>query len=314
MSKVFFYCRVIAVILILAGCSPQPDKIAPETQSISDLELVKLIGPDIGSDRSLSSPRDIAINQKGEIYIADFGNDRIVKLDSSYGFLGEFGGFGDISNTLNGPLSISLDNASNVYIVDSGNSRIVRLDSRLNFIAAQTGFTKDNQNFFDRPLCIALSVRGDIYIGDNGLGDCYKLDPFFNYVFDFGAHNTTSGIGCPTAIAIGDGNQIFVADSDNGRVVVFDDFGILLRHIGEGKLAKPVALRIDSKNRLWVADSALRQLLCFSPYGKLIFSWPSGNAAPLVSPAGFCFSAAGSIYLVDSAGNRILILKPVIGK
>jgi tripartite motif-containing protein 71 len=313
MSKVFrAFCVIIAALLV-AGCSPSVGNPRVETQTITGIELIRLVGPDIETARPLSSPRDIAINQKGELYIADYGNDRIVKLDSNFAVIGEYGGFGGANASLNGPLSAALDNASNLYIVDSGNSRIVRLDSRLNYIAAQSGFFKESQHFFDRPICVALSNRGDIYIGDNGPGDCYKLDPFFNYTFDFGARNSTSGVGCPAAIAIGNGNQIYVADSENGRIMVFDDFGVLNRSIGQDTLQKPVAVRIDSGGRIWAADSKSRQLLCFNNRGALIYGWPSDNLAPLSTPAGFCFTTDGFIYLLDSTANRILVLKPIIG-
>jgi DNA-binding beta-propeller fold protein YncE len=313
MSKVFRAFSVIITALLAAGCSPRVGNPRIETQTITGIELIKLVGPDLGTVRPLSSPRDIAINQKGELYIADYGNDRIVKLDTNFAVIGEYGGFGGANASLNGPLSLALDNASNLYIVDSGNSRIVRLDGRLNYIAAQSGFVKETQYFFDRPICIALSNRGDIYIGDNGLGDCYKLDPFFNYTFDFGARNSTSGVGCPSAIAIGDGKQIYVADSENGRVMVFDDFGVLNRSIGQETLQKPAVIRVDSGGRIWVTDSKLRQLFCFNNRGALIYGWPANNLAPLSDPAGFCFTTDGLIYLLDSAANRILVLKPIIG-
>jgi DNA-binding beta-propeller fold protein YncE len=310
LSPIFF---VYIAISIIAGCSPRPVVNYTESTTISDLEIVNIIGPDIGSDRNLSSPRDIAINQRGELFIADYGNDRIVKLDSNFIFVTESGGFGDIGNSLNGPLSLAIDNASNLYIVDSGNSRIVRLDGRLNFISGQNSFTRDTKIYFDRPLCIALSIRGDIYVGDNGAGECYKFDPFFNYVFNFGSRNSSSGIGRPAAIAVGSGNQIYVADSENGGISVFDDFGILIRRIIDKNLILPSALRIDSKGRLWVADNAARMLFCFNTSGKLLYKWPENNSAFLISPAGLCFGPDGLIYLLDSTANRILILKPIYG-
>jgi DNA-binding beta-propeller fold protein YncE len=314
MSKLSSVFILASAILLLTGCATHLGKTAVETKTISSIEPVKMIGPDIGATRPLSSPRDIAINQKGEIYIADYGNDRIVKLDSSFSFVGEFGGFGSSGASLSGPISVALDNVSNLYVVDSGNSRILRLDSRLNFISTESGYSKDSRYFFDRPISIALSARGDIYIGDTGSGDCYKLDPFFNYIFDFGSRNSTSEIGRPSAIAIGEGNQVFVADSENGRVTVFDDFGILLRSLGQDILSKPVALKADKNGLVWVIDSQTRQLYCFNIRGQLLFSWPGQNNIPLNSPAGFCLANSGLIYLTDLAANRIIILKPIFGK
>lgn len=310
LSSTFF---VYIAILIIAGCSPRPAINYTDSTTILDLELINIIGPDIGSARNLSSPRDIAINRRGELFIADYGNDRIVKLDSNFLLLGESGGFGDIGNSFSGPQSLAIDNVSNLYIVDSGNSRIVRLDNRLNFVAAQNSFSKDTKVFFDRPLCIALSSRGDIYVGDNGAGECYKLDPFFNYVFNFGSRNSSSGVGRPIAIAVGNGNQVYVADSENGVVSIFDDFGILIRKIIDKNLIRPEALHIDSKGRLWVSDSVARKLFCFNTSGKLLCCWPVNDSALLISPVGFCFSPNGNIFLLDSAASRILILKPVYG-
>jgi DNA-binding beta-propeller fold protein YncE len=313
MSKAILAFCVIFTLLNSTGCSPRPDGLKLDSHPIARIELVKLVGPEFGSTRPLLSPRDIAVNQRGELFIADYGNDRIVKMDSSFNFLGEYGGFGETNSSLSGPSSIALDNASNLYIVDSGNSRIVRIDGRLNFISTQSGFTRETSYFFDRPLCVAVSKRGDIYVGDNGLGDCYKLDPFFNYTFDFGARNSTSGVGCPSSIGIGDGYQIFVADSENGRVMIFDDFGIYNQSIGQDLLQKPAVVRIDSKNRIWVSDSKMAHLYCINGRGSLICEWPSDNIIQLNNPAGFCFSPNGLIYLLDSAANRILILKPIIG-
>ena len=112
---------------------------------------MNVIGPSIGSTRRLAQPRDITANMVGEIYIADYGNDRIVKLDSALNFIGEVGGFGASDYSINGPVSLALDNVSNLYVVDSGNKRLLRFDRNLNFISEETGYTKgDKINF----LCV----------------------------------------------------------------------------------------------------------------------------------------------------------------
>jgi tripartite motif-containing protein 71 len=310
--------RIVWVIFLLCGllfaCASERPQIGAESPAILDLQLVKVLGPVVGSDRALSSPRDIAINRLKEIYIADYGNDRIVKLDSTFAFVKEVGGFGASSYSLNGPLSIALDNVSNVYVVDSGNARVVMLDRYLNFISAESGFTRDEKIKFIRPQSIDISTRGDIYIGDEGLGACYKLDPFFSYVQDFGSREQVQPVGYPAGIFCDRNGKIYVADSDYGKIYVFDDFGLLLRTFGADVLRKPASVITAPSTGIWVTDSDAAMLYCFDSKGREQFRWNGQGQTIMKRPAGLCADDSGKIYVVDSQANRIFITKPIPGQ
>lgn len=85
----------------------------------------------------MSAPRGIAFDREGSLYIADTGNNRVRKVDSSGvirtvagrgtpGFSGDGGPAVDAQ--LSQPWAVAVDDDGNLYIADRLNSRIRRVD------------------------------------------------------------------------------------------------------------------------------------------------------------------------------------------
>jgi DNA-binding beta-propeller fold protein YncE len=301
--------------LLVSSCGPARHQQSTETNSILNLQTIAVIGPQIIDAGSLRSPRDVAVNQLGEIYIADYGNDRVVKLDSTGAFIKEVGGFGAGDYVMSGPLDIAIDQISNVYVVDSGNRRVVRFDRFLNFISSETGYKNDPDVSFIRPLSIDITGRGDILLGDEGLGACYKLDQFFGYILDFGGRDEYQSIVQPSAIAYDTRNsKIYVVDAHSSHALIYDDFGLLLQVFGDDVLDKPSAITIAPKTGIWVGDENTGMIYCFNFRGHEIFRWNGYGAFSLQSPSGlFWDNNTGKLYIVDSQASRVLITSPLTG-
>ena len=86
----------------------------------------------------LNSPADVAVDGSGNLYIADTGNDRIRKVDTSgtittiagsgaSGFSGDGGPA--TAARLNSPADVAVDGSGNLYIADTGNDRIRKVDT-----------------------------------------------------------------------------------------------------------------------------------------------------------------------------------------
>ena len=69
-------------------------------------------------------PSQIAVDSSGNVYVADGGNDRIQKFDSSGNFLATWGSYGEGNGQLSYPESIAVDSSGNVYVADGGNDRV----------------------------------------------------------------------------------------------------------------------------------------------------------------------------------------------
>jgi DNA-binding beta-propeller fold protein YncE len=302
----------LGMTILFLSCAPEKPQPEISPRDILNLQVIDVIGPNIGGGRALAQPRDIAVNMNKDIFIADYGNDRIVKLDRDYNFIKEVGGFGNSSYALNGPVSLSLDNVSNLYVVDSGNKRILRFDRNLNFISEQTGYTKSTRVNFINPACIYVTARGDVFIGDEGLSSCFKLDQFFNYVYEFADRGSVQPVGYPYDIDFSRNNRIYVADYYYSQVMIFDDFGLYLDSFGQNVLKKPSAVEISPRTGIWVADSENGMIYCFDFKGKEIFRWAGETGYRLLKPSALFIENDDTLYIVDSQSSRIFVTQPVL--
>ena len=74
------------------------------------------------SERNIINPVGVASDSSDNIYVADRGNNRVQKFDSSGNFLAESGTPGTGDGRFEEPTGIALDSLGNVYVVDRGNS------------------------------------------------------------------------------------------------------------------------------------------------------------------------------------------------
>ena len=304
---------LFSIIILIGACAPGPQNIHPGGRAVLTLQVIDVIGPLVDGTRPLSSPRGVAVNQVKDIFIADYGNDRVVKLDSTHAFIDEVGGFGSGDYSLSGPLKIALDNVSNFYVVDSGNHRIVRFDRLMNFVSSSDGYWNDQEVNFIRPLSVDVNDRGELFVGDEGLGACYKLDQFFNYIFEFGGRDDIQSVYSPVDINCVDNRQIYVADHDHGLVFVFDDYGMYRRSIGEKILKQPTGVAVSSQGGIWVTDEGTGFLYCFDLNGREIFRWNGEGSNQLYRPSGLTIDDDGYLYIVDSQTSRIFVIRPIAG-
>lgn len=79
------------------------------------------------SGLGLSSPEDLFIDSQGYLFIADTGNNRVLKVGSSGAVVQEIGGQASAASgvTLSGPQGVFVSRDGTVYVADTGNYRIV---------------------------------------------------------------------------------------------------------------------------------------------------------------------------------------------
>jgi hypothetical protein len=95
-------------------------------------------------DGQMRAPAGIALDQEGNVYVADTGNNRIQVFSSNGTFITKWGGGGEYHSSADGqmraPAGIASDSSSgNVYVADTGNNRIQVFSSNGTFITKWGG-------------------------------------------------------------------------------------------------------------------------------------------------------------------------------
>jgi len=142
----------------------------------------------------LTSPRGIAVDNNGNIFIADGFANRIRKVDTfgmistiagngMSGYLGD--GLAATSAELNNPYGVAVDDTGNIYIADWQNYVIRKVDQTgiISTIAGNgtSGYTGDNGPAVDAqlssPVGVDIDDTGNIFVGDVGASVVRKILP-----------------------------------------------------------------------------------------------------------------------------------------
>ncbi len=188
----------------------------------------------------------MAIDVSGNIYVADFDNNRIRKIDTT-GIITSIAGTGVcIGITGDGgpataaelcePNGVALDAGGNIYIVEYEKSRIRKINASgvITTIAGigTAGYNGDNINAdsaeINRPLGIAVDGGGNVYIGDSYNDRIRKVntDGIITTIAGTGVNGysgdnglaTLGKINLPIGVAVSNTGTVYIADFGNNRI------------------------------------------------------------------------------------------------
>ena len=294
----------------------------------------------LATSARLNNPQGVAIDNNGNIYIADTINHRIRKIETS-GVIttiagsggrgvgnGAFGGDGGLatSATLNLPSGVAVDNNGNIYIADSGNHRIRKIDTSgviatiagtgTNSFSGDTGLaTSASLNI---PQGVAVDNDGNIYIADNNNHRIRKVDTS-GIITTIIGDGTDAELNNPTSVAVDNSRNVYVADTYNQRIrklnvstntlsnITFTSNTVGVAVADNGNIyitTTPNDIKKHNPNVMGVA--ATTNITMSSMFGS--FSGDNGDLASSARfnfPNGIAVDAHGNIYIADSANNRI---------
>lgn len=158
----------------------------------------------------LENPLGVAADRKGNVYIADTDNNRILKIGANGSVLMERGKYGWAKTQFNSPTDLAVDSHGNIFVVDSGNKRVKRYDFSGNVSAVWTCPQ------FAAPRGICLDKFDNVFVTDLVNRSVYVFDENGKRLTEF----TEKELQEPTGIAIR-GNLVYVTDASAGDIKVF---------------------------------------------------------------------------------------------
>jgi hypothetical protein len=118
----------------------------------------------------------------------------------------------------------------------------------------------------------------------------------------------------PTGIAVGPGNNIWVADWGNNRVTVFNESGGFVRQFGtsgsgNGQFSHPDVIEIDALGDVWVGDQSNNRIQEFNQSGEYVAKFGAGGSGKgqfsFGWPMGIAADSKGSLWIADTGNNRV---------
>ena len=167
-----------------------------------------------------------------------------------------------------------------------------------------------------QPLALSFDSAGNLFVTDVGQVPhrVRELDPTGKQIRVFGQD---AGMDFPNGIAIDPAGFAYVTDSNNGRLLVFDQAGAIVARVGRGtaagSLGLPRGVAVDGTGRVYVVDtsgqsvSVLRQYVEGSQQLEFLGSFGTQGVSDgsFVYPNGIAVDGRGRLYVTDSANNRV---------
>ena len=289
------------------------------TEAAVPLEQVGTIGAQGRAGGQLSDPRGIAVDDEGNVYVADGMNHRIQKFDPSGRPLVAWGTQGQGSGQFTEPLDVLVEPGTNrVFVADTWNHRIQKFDANGQFLG-QWGspgqeISQEPGEFYG-PRALALAEDGVLYVADTGNKRVQKFDPDGKLLGQIGVAGQLAGqLDEPIGLTITPAGDIYVADTHNGRIQRFDKDGNAVTHwpvLGWSDQARNEPyLASDPQGNVYVADSVGQRILKFDPNGKLLAvgTVPIAGGQGLNLPSGIAVWG-DKLYVADTLNGRVRIFK-----
>ncbi len=262
-------------------------------------------------------PTGVCVDAHRNVYIADFYNNRIRKVDTNgiittiAGGTGVGDGGSALDAALSYPMNVSVDKSSNVYIADYFDNRVREISTSTGIIStvAGNGFPRygsdnglaDTSSLF-YPTGVATDDSGNVYILCSGDARIRKVNP---------VKGTISTIA-------GDGSQGYTSDnipatdaefyfSPPNIVLIgfyyyyyYYNYGLALDKAGNIYVA-------DGNNRIRRIDAITDTITTIAGSGLPGIDGDGGpaTAAQLNNPTNVAFDDSGNLYIVDFGNNRV---------
>jgi hypothetical protein len=240
-----------------------------------------------GTGAQFSSPRGVAVDTNGNVFVADAGNNAIRKITPN----------GDVSTyasgfTVPGPWGLCVDHQGNVVVADTYSHTIRKITPAgvVSILAGADGIsgTQDGAAAsarFNRPTGVAVDSIGNIYVADTANHAIRKLAPY-------GVVTTLAGGGASPG-----GHFGFVNDTGANALFAF-----------------PHGVAVDSEDNVYVADASNNAIRKVTPDG-VVTTFAGAATAGLVngseatvrffSPNGVAIDQNGNFYIADTLNNKI---------
>lgn len=261
----------------------------------------------------LTNPNGLALDLQGNLYVADTGNNHILKVlpDGTVSTLDNAGVFTGVS-AMSSPQQLAVDSAGNLYIADSGNNRIIKVSPSGNgSLVSLGGFTLNN------PQGVAVDNLGNVFIADTGNNRIIEVTSSGSTLLSTALNSpiSSASFSDPVALAIDTYNNLYIVDKGNNRVVqVTAAPGLEGNTVSTYQsLDAPVGVTVANNGVIYIVDGSDQvRVAIHDPQGDLYDLFDDDNTAYFGTPTAIAIDSKGAFYLTNvsngTAGSGVVNL------
>ncbi len=263
------------------------DKYVPEAGKKKSSWMDRMAGGETSEQRmadkplfALWTPYGVVVDSKGNVLVADGKVGAVFIFNTETKELsmikhGVQARFGDI-------IGLAIDDSDRLFVSDTKMHRILVFDKDHKVegtigegLVDPGGMAVDNENRF-------------LYVADAALDQVLVYDAdkltLIRKIGTAGKGHTLTEPGqfsVPTNVAVDADANLYVSDTYNNRIEIFDADGNFIREFGKagdrpGTFSRPKGIAVDADGHVWVADAVEDRVQCFTPDGQLLI-WMGGH-------------------------------------
>ena len=268
------------------GVGPSEAPVAADPYEAGTIMLAAdpILGAELYPPLGLNAPRAIATGLNDDLYVADSRNHRILHIASDGSLLHEWGTFADQATgdapigTFNEPWGVAVGPDGSVYVSDTWNHRVQK-------------FSEDGE---------PIKIWGQY-------GQPLPEVP-----------ESKSSFWGPRGIAVDSQGRVFVADTGNKRIVVFDSEGNYITEFGTagldpGQFDEPVGVAVANDGTVIVTDTWNQRIQAFMPSEDGMLYLPSAQwdvnawfGQSLENKPFIAVNADKHVFITDPEGYRVI--------
>jgi sugar lactone lactonase YvrE len=239
----------------------------------------------------LSHPSGVAVDDAGNVYVADAGDNAIKEWTPAGDALITL-----VSSGLKNPLGVAVDGAGNLYIADTGDNAVKK------WTAAGNTLTTLVSSGLKNPVGVAVDDVGNVYIADAGNNAIKQWTAASNTVTSL----VSSGLKNPMGVAVDGAGNLYIADVGHNAIKQWTAASHALTTLVAPDMATPNGVAVDGSGNVYFADG----------FNSAIDKWTAPSRTVTVEaslglrdPTAVSVDASGNAYIVN-LGNHALVEMP----
>ena len=275
---------------------------------LATISFISKWGTSGSTDGQFLTPRGMATDAAGNVYVADAGNTRVQKFDNNGVFVLKFGIPGDVPGGFVTPSGVAVSPSGDIYVSDEFTNKISKFDASGTF-----QFRWLAGSFPTTATGVAVDSAGNVYVSDSANNRVLKFTSTGTLITSWGSGGSGNGqFSGPQGLAIDSADNVYVADTGNNRIQKFTSIGGFITKwgtvgSGNGQFTSPFGVSADSSGNVFVADTGNSRIQSFSSIGTFIeaFGIAGSGDGEFSGPQDVAVDSSGNIFVADSGNDRV---------